>query len=329
MAPKKTDIIIVGGGPAGSACAWKLRQKGMDVLLLDRHPFPRQKICAGWINPKVLDAINIDPGDYPFLLKRFNRLHFYIYGRHIPVRTRQYAIRRYEFDNWMLSRARVPVEAHFVKKIVREKETYVIDERYRCQYLIGAGGTHCPVHRTFFTQLNQRPSSALIAAVEAEYQIKNPPKECHLWFFDHHLPGYAWYVPKGDGWINIGIGGKMMKMKTRKKTILQHWQGFTKKLEDLKLIPQSPPGPRGHTYYLNQGQKHCRKDNAFIIGDAAGLATLDMGEGIHAAIKSGLSAAAAIAENKPFQPSVSAKLSLPGILFRWRRQNECSTTRKT
>ena len=47
------DVLVVGGGPAGSACAWKLRQAGLDVIVMDRAAFPRDKVCAGWITPQV------------------------------------------------------------------------------------------------------------------------------------------------------------------------------------------------------------------------------------------------------------------------------------
>ncbi len=41
------DVLIVGGGPAGSSAAWKLKQAGADVLVLDKERFPRLKLCAG------------------------------------------------------------------------------------------------------------------------------------------------------------------------------------------------------------------------------------------------------------------------------------------
>ena len=49
------EVLIVGGGPAGSACAWALRNRGCDVVVMDKATFPRDKVCAGWITPAVLD----------------------------------------------------------------------------------------------------------------------------------------------------------------------------------------------------------------------------------------------------------------------------------
>ena len=67
------DVIIVGAGPAGSACAWRLKQQGMQVLLLDKETFPRLKSCAGWITPGVLRDLQIGIEDYPYGLTDFPR----------------------------------------------------------------------------------------------------------------------------------------------------------------------------------------------------------------------------------------------------------------
>ncbi len=48
------DVIVIGGGPAGSAAAARLKRGGADVLVLDKETFPRLKLCAGWITPEVV-----------------------------------------------------------------------------------------------------------------------------------------------------------------------------------------------------------------------------------------------------------------------------------
>ena len=126
------ECIIVGGGPAGSTCAWKLKQAGLDVIIIDKQEFPRLKLCAGWITPKVLKDLEIDAGSYPHGMLTFNRLYFHLYGVKIPIKTRQYSIRRTEFDNWLLERSGVPVDHHQVQNIRKENGSYIIDDIYRC-----------------------------------------------------------------------------------------------------------------------------------------------------------------------------------------------------
>src|SRR5690606_2354850 len=58
------DVLIVGGGPAGSSCARALVRAGLDVLVLDKSEFPRDKVCAGWITPQVVQELGVDLEDY-------------------------------------------------------------------------------------------------------------------------------------------------------------------------------------------------------------------------------------------------------------------------
>src|SRR5512146_2272705 len=97
------EVIIVGGGPAGAACAWRLKQNNVDCLVIDQHPFPRFKPCAGWITPQVVKDLDLHSADYPHSFTTFDALHVSIRGLHFKLRTRQHAIRRYEFDNWLLA----------------------------------------------------------------------------------------------------------------------------------------------------------------------------------------------------------------------------------
>ena len=71
---RSCDVLIVGGGPAGSSAAWKLKAAGVDVLVLDRESFPRVKLCAGWVTPEVVQDLQIDLATYPHRLLTFPRL---------------------------------------------------------------------------------------------------------------------------------------------------------------------------------------------------------------------------------------------------------------
>ena len=97
-----TDVLIVGGGPAGSSCAWELRRKGYGVLILDRASFPRPKLCAGWITPDVLTDLDFTVEDYPYPVTPLRRVRVSIRGLKLRLPSRQLAIRRIEFDNWLL-----------------------------------------------------------------------------------------------------------------------------------------------------------------------------------------------------------------------------------
>ena len=58
------DVLIVGGGPAGSSLALALGKAGYDTVVLDRQTFPRDKVCAGWVTPPIFRSLQIDTTDY-------------------------------------------------------------------------------------------------------------------------------------------------------------------------------------------------------------------------------------------------------------------------
>lgn len=308
---RSCDVLIVGGGPAGSAAAWKLRQAGADVVVLDREAFPRLKLCAGWITPEVVEDLDIDVASYPHRFLTFDRLHLYFKGVHLPVHCVQHSIRRFEFDAWLLERAGAEVIRHTVKQIRRTRKGYVLDDAYEASFLIGAGGTRCPVYRALFREANPRAKELQTATLEHEFEWDWQDHDCHLWFFDHGLPGYAWYVPKADGWINVGLGGMAERIKRSGRDLREHWQRFVAKL-DRKLLPHAEYEPAGYSYYVRGNVETVRIDNAFITGDAAGLATRDMCEGIGPAVRSGIRAAESILTNEPYNLDDVTGASLGG-----------------
>ena len=306
-----SDVIIVGGGPAGSACARLLHDQGLQTMILDKKTFPRHKTCAGWITPRVLHDLDIKESEYPYSMLTFRRLNFHVYGIKVPVKTRQYSIRRYEFDYWLIKRAGVSVRQHTVKDIQRVKDYYIIDDKFRCRYLVGAGGTNCPVYKRFFRSEYPRGKGQLIIAMEEEFEHDYNDTDCHLWFFENGLPGYSWYVPKGDGYVNVGIGGKLYSIRDRGESISTHWNYFVRKLEGLSLVKGHSCRPHTYSYYLGQNIYSGQVGNVFIVGDAVGLATFDMGEGIGPSIQSGILATRSIISGEGYSLKTVTKYSIP------------------
>lgn len=320
----KTDVLIVGGGPAGSACAWQLKKSEVDCIVLDQSRFPRFKPCAGWITPQVVKDIELDPKEYagdsqdhPRSFTTFTAAQIWISGLHIKMPFHQHAIRRYEFDEWLLKKSGAPVYEHTVKSISREGDQYVIDGDYTARFLVGAGGTHCPVYRALFKADVSRLAESLIVAQEEEFPYDHSSTECWLWFFENHLPGYAWFVPKANGYVNVGIGAKVEQLKANNDSLKAHWNRFIEKLDRMGLVRGHTYKPVGHSYYLRHPAPAPSKGNSFLVGDAAGLATIDMGEGIGPAIRSGIRAAEAILKGTRYQLNGIAKYSSPGLLLPW------------
>ena len=312
---RNVETIIIGGGPAGSSCARELRRNGRECLLLERKAMPRVKLCAGWITPKVVADLEIDVETYPHGIVHLDRLKC-IYGRrHQRSReatTDQYSIRRVEFDAWLLERSGVEVEQHTARRIERQDGQFVIDGRYRCRSLVGAGGTTCPVKKAFFApDTGQR-----IVTQEVEYATAPRSEVCTLWFPYAGAFGYAWYVPKA-GAVNVGFGGLRSQNVDWDKRAL--WREFVELLRREGCLDGDPPPPRGYSYYLAGGRRQVKADGAYLVGDAAGLATRDLAEGIGPAVESGILAARDILGRATYSAGRILQHSLPAR-DRWLRR---------
>jgi len=248
---------------------------------------PRPKLCAGWITPKVLSDLEIQPGEYPHGIVALRKIRLIVGRRHrlaATLGTRQYSIRRVQFDAWLLARAGVEVVEHTVRQIRREKDAYVLDDAFCCRYLVGAGGTSCPVKRILFPASTGR----LLITREVEYTAEPRRRVCTLWFPFAGSHGYGWYVPKADA-VNVGFGG--LHAQLAGQSLKGLWDQFVDLLKKEGCLDAAPPVPKGHPYFLGDRRKQLKLENAYLLGDAAGLATEDLAEGIGPAVESGILAA--------------------------------------
>lgn len=310
----ETQVLIVGGGPAGAACAWQLQRHHIPCLILDRAVFPRIKPCAGWVTPQVFQLLGIQPEDYPHSLTHFNAFQISLRGLRFTLPTRQYAIRRVEFDAWLLERSGADVIQHQAQQVKHVEGGYLVDDRFSSRFIIGAGGTHCPVRRELFVQNTHAQQGRLIVTKEEEFPYPFSDNRCHLWFFEDGLPGYAWYVPKAGGYLNVGIGGSAARLRAKGQTLNKHWSQLIEKLERNNLVTGHSFQPLGYSYRLQSRSPQRQQGNAFLVGDALGLATRDMGEGIGPAIHSGILAAEAIVNKRLYQVKTIPRYSFPSIL---------------
>jgi len=296
------DVLVVGGGPAGSTCARALTAAGMRVAVIDRAEFPRVKLCAGWISPAIWDVLKLSPRDYPRGLWEWHTAHVHYKGRDHAVPCHGWFIRRYELDDFLLHTS--GAELHLgmaVKSIERSGDEWQIGE-LSAKYLVGAGGTHCPVARLLAPE---RPRRAVgvqelelqtDAAAVARTRLGNDG-EPELVLFDD-IGGYGWNVPKSD-WLNVGCG-TLDATRVRDAWSITH--------DHLRATGHLPAEAepqlahlKGHSYFLFDPVHldGAQRDNAFLVGDSLGLAHPITAEGILPATVSGRCAAEAILAGDP------------------------------
>lgn len=322
---RHVETIIIGGGPAGSTCARHLVANGREVLVLDKATFPRLKLCAGWITGKVMRDLAFTAEDYPHsILKLDIRTHFFglpFAFNWFPTPGPDYSIRRVEFDAWLLARSGSEVIEHEVKSVARDGDRYVIDGQYSCRYLVGAGGTKCPVRRALFS--DGRMKSRQIVTLEREFAYPARGDQCHLYFFRRGLVGYSWFVPKGNGFVNIGIGGKAKYFRKSGTKIHDHFRTFIDDLVREQRIDAATAAnlqETGHPYFLYTLGGEVKRDNCFLIGDSAGLASVDLGEGIGPAVESALMTAEEILGTGEYRKEAISVMSFSGVVARLMRR---------
>lgn len=294
------DVLVVGGGPAGSTCAWQLRAGGLDVLVIDKARFPRDKVCAGWITPAVVEALSLEVEEYgrgrvfqaiagfrtgvmgePLVDTRYDR----------PV---SFGILRREFDHYLLVRSGARVlEGTAVTRIERVPAGWQVNGDITARLLIGAGGHFCPVARWLNGPRRDEP---IVAASEIEFALtpgqqavcRVNPEQPELYFCPD-LKGYGWCFRK-ETTLNVGLG------RQDRHRLTEHLQRFVRTLVAEGHLPADLPTTwHGHAYLLNgSSPRAVADDGVVLIGDAAGLAYAQSGEGIRPAIESGLLAARTI-----------------------------------
>jgi len=296
------DVLVVGGGPAGSTCAWSLERLGLRVAVLDAKQFPRDKVCAGWITPQILAELELEASHYA----EGGRTIQPIYGFEVSLaggksarvtypEVISYGILRCELDAYLLERCGAKLYlGQPLRELRREGSHWVANGFLRAPVLVGAGGHFCPVARQLAGDV--RSEEPVIAAQEVEFELDAEqaarcpvsPEVPEL-FFERDLLGYAWLVRKGS-MLNVGIG------RQDTHDLAGHAREFLALCESLgKLPPRTPPKRHGHAYVLYDQTKRALGGDGFVlIGDSAGLAWPQSGEGIRPAVESGLLAARAI-----------------------------------
>ena len=292
----------MGGGPAGSSCAARLVASGVDVLVLDKAAFPRDKPCAGWITPEAVACLGLDLEAYARShtlqpVRRFRVGHAFGDGREVAYDdVVSYGIRRCELDAYLLHRSGARVRTgDAVATLRRDGGEWHVDEAVRARFLVGAGGHFCPVAREL---KGRAPRSGTVVAQEMEVRLTSEQAAlCRVQpdrpeiDFTRELDGYGWCFRKGD-FLNVGLGRRDPQALARDVRAYVEWLSRTGR------IPSGLPTPlRGHAYRLREGRPpRVVGDGVLLAGDAAGLAHAASGEGILPAIQSGQAAADVLVE---------------------------------
>ena len=290
------DVIIAGGGPAGSIAARRAARGGLDVLMLEKAVYPRSKTCGGGLSQKALDVIGgIDKelieretfGARVFLpdYRNFSGM----LGDRVAVMTR-----RENLDHWLINKAEdagaVVQDGEAVKDVLFNGdcvEVVTSENRYRSRMIIGSDGVNSTVARR--SGIRTRWGDDIGRCLEAEVELgETGVEECvgdrlvEFYFIEDR--GYGWIFPKRDR-ISIGIG----EFGAQARNLKGSFSRFVRAVSVRKNIDIEGRITRINSYRIPAGgfPRRIHGDRVLLTGDAAGFVDPFLGEGIYYAMKSG------------------------------------------
>lgn len=290
------DAVVVGAGPGGSAAAHFLSAQGLDVLLLDRAEFPRDKTCGDGLTPRalrVLDSMGLlgeirgQPiNAYEVIAPNGSATTAPITGPHEAL-----VVPRLTLDNLILQRA-VRSGATFrggvsVSRIEPERTgVRVLTSDGRAfgarVGIVATGAATGVLSRSGI--LAKRPKAMLAARAYFEDLPHVLEPTFQLRFNGVPSPGYGWVFPTGERAANIGVG---FFPKKGSPTAVQAFQEFADTIHGGRQV-----GPvKGYPIRVDFLGSPTTATNILLVGEAAGLVNPLTGEGIDYALESGRIAA--------------------------------------
>jgi geranylgeranyl reductase family protein len=316
------DVLIIGSGPAGAACAMSLGNSGLSVAILDKAAFPRDKICGDALSVDVLNQLSLLQTD---LANRFHELGSKVssYGVRIFAPDHQYIdlpffykgeaacgylCTRFDFDQLMAEQLNglenvKRFEECVVEKIERTDKEILAHTNigtFTAKLIAGADGAQSVVARQLgsFKPDREHYSAGLRVYYEGITSFQES-KFIELHFFKDVLPGYLWIFPLPNNRANVGVGilssvvsRKKMNLKTVLHGLIENNPHLHERFRDAKPLEVA----KGYGLPLGSKKRKISGDRFLLLGDAASLIDPFTGEGIGNAIRSGRVAANHIIE---------------------------------
>ena len=314
------DVIVVGAGPGGSSAAHHLAQSGLDVLLLEKATFPREKVCGDGLTPRAVKSLvrmGIDTSEANgFIRNRGLRIigggmrlelpwpELSTYPDYGLVRP------RLDFDELLVRAAQGAgarlQEGTTVTGPVLDATDRVVGvtartadgpQTYRAPLVVAADGSSARLALSLGVQKrDDRPMGVAVRRYFTSPRTDDDMLESWLELKGEDgslLPGYGWVFGVGDGTSNVGLGilnTTNAWQKTDYKKLLKDWTGGMP--QQWQFTEEHATGPvRGGALPMGFSRTPHYTRGVLLVGDAGGAVNPFNGEGIPYAMESGLLAA--------------------------------------
>lgn len=327
MTMVEADAIVVGAGPAGSAAAIHLARRGLNVALLEKSTFPRDKVCGDGLTPratKQLIRLGIDTSEEAGWL---HNKGLRIYGGRVTPFEMPWP-ELADFPNYGLVRPRSELDkmladqavacgaqlfeqTNVTEAILHDRSGRIIGVRakdgreFKAPFVVAADGNSARL--AISMGLNKRDDRPMGVAVRTYYtspRHNDDYLESWLELWDgkpgqsNLLPGYGWVFGMGDGTCNVGLGMLNTSSafgQTDYKALLRAWLDNTPEewgFRDANMTTSI----KGAALPMSFNRQPAYTRGLLLVGDAAGMVNPFNGEGISYAMESAELAASAIAE---------------------------------
>lgn len=325
--PACCDVLVIGAGPAGSAAAITLAKAGLDVVLVDQHAFPRDKVCGDGLIPDahqalaklgLLDPVMQHAQAVSHLLCTSPR------GQQISIEGTMAVLPRMQLDD-IVCKGAVSAGARMFAPL---RFNQLIEEEGR---VVGAslsqGEQAVQVRATWVVLATGAVPAALTAAQMTQRQgpsavamrryIKNDAMakqitQLEVIFHKSLAPGYGWIFPCGQGVFNVGVGvfntggGLLGQRATARSKVAD--TNLRDMFEQLSQVSDSARqlisggqalGPlKGAPLRCTLQGAQLSRPGLLVTGEAAGSTYALTGEGIGKALETGMLAAEAILQGQ-------------------------------
>ena len=329
-ADRSADVIVVGAGPAGATTAYHLANAGLDVLLLEKTAFPREKVCGDGLTPRAVKqliamGIDLDASD-GWIRNQGLRIIGGGMRLELPwpdlasypdfglVRTRE------DFDEILARQAqkagarmyeRTSVTGPILDPLgritgVTARTTEAdgsrgSDVEYHAPLVVAADGNSTRLSLSM--GLRKRDDRPLGVAVRTYYTSPRHDDDwleswLELWDGDRLLPGYGWIFGVGDGRVNAGLGilnSSKAFQNVDYRDLLKRWLDTTPEEWGLRDEHRTQP-IRGAALPMGFNRTPHYTRGLLLVGDAGGMVNPFNGEGIAYAMESGAMAAETIVQ---------------------------------
>ena len=304
------DVVVIGAGPGGATVSRYLAKLGLDVCMIDKNTFPRNKPCGGGFSRTILDEFAyLKPRAHEFMkgIAKVGVLHSPNRRIVLEGSVDMAVALRTDFDKVLfeeaISAGVLPLAGIRAKRVIIKDDGVTVElaggKSVQGKVVIGADGVTSMVARE--TQLNRRwPSSSITACRVCEVPTSTQDildrytEDLKYHFFTNlgGLPGYGWIFPKHET-INIGLG----LVGTHASGLPRMFDAFVRFLKKKDLLPEKSDlsTAKGALVPTAGPIKQTVADRCVLLGDSAGHVSPLTGGGISYAMRAARYAAHVIA----------------------------------